>query len=58
MLAMNEHLLHFIWQYTHFDKMGVKAKNAVESQGLIQLKTSYCDAKKCLNCNLGNKLLA
>ena len=42
----------------NFDKMGVKAKNAVESQGLIQLKTSYCDAKKCLNCNYGNKLLA
>ena len=42
----------------NFDKMGVTAKNAMESQALIQLKTNYCDSKKCLNCNLGTKLLS
>ena len=42
----------------NFDKMGVTAKNAMESQALIQLKTNYCEPKKCLNCNLGTKLLS
>ena len=41
-----------------FDEIGVKANNAMQSQGLIQLKTTYCDAKKCLNCNIGSKLLS
>lgn len=31
--------------------------NALESQALIQLKNEYCDAKKCLNCAIGNDLL-
>ncbi len=41
-----------------FEEIGVKANNAMQSQGLIQLKTTYCDAKKCLNCNIGSKLLS
>ena len=41
-----------------FQKFGVTPRNASESQGLLQLKTAYCDAKKCLNCNIGSKLLS
>jgi hypothetical protein len=37
--------------------LGVKAENAFESQALIELKNSYCKQKKCLQCNIGTKLL-
>lgn len=32
-------------------------RNALDSQALLQLKTNYCDEKKCLDCAVGNKLL-
>ena len=35
----------------------VTNKNALESQALIQLKNNYCNAKKCLDCSVGNRLL-
>ncbi len=35
----------------------IYAKNALESQALIQLKKLYCDKKKCLNCHLGKILI-
>jgi hypothetical protein len=35
----------------------IHAKNALESQALIQLKKLYCEKKKCLNCQLGKKLI-
>lgn len=38
-------------------KLGIKAKNAIESQGLLELKNEYCSQKKCLNCSIGNKIL-
>lgn len=31
--------------------------NALESQGLLELKNNYCDANKCLQCAVGNALL-
>jgi len=31
--------------------------NALESQGLLQLKNNYCDKNKCLQCAVGNELL-
>ena len=37
---------------------GVEASNALEGQGLIYLKKSYCDAKRCLSCSLGNSLIS
>jgi len=37
--------------------LGMPIKSAYETQGLIQLKTNYCDAKKCLNCVVGNNIL-
>lgn len=40
-----------------FNQYGVRAENAMESQALLELKTNYCDAKKCLNCALGLQLM-
>lgn len=41
-----------------FNKLRPKtAKNAMDSQALIQLKKEYCDKNQCLRCNLGLKLL-
>lgn len=37
--------------------LGIKARSAFETQALIELKTSYCEPKKCLNCKIGNKLV-
>ncbi|MFK7048638.1 hypothetical protein FLACOL_00419 [Flavobacterium columnare] len=37
----------------YFEYYGMKAKNAMESQGLIQLKNKYCDANRCLECSIG-----
>jgi hypothetical protein len=40
-----------------FEVRGLKAKQAFDSQALIQLKKYYCDHKKCLNCGIGLKIL-
>lgn len=36
---------------------GVPTKHACESQALLELKTQYCDKKRCLNCFAGNSIL-
>ncbi len=33
-------------------------KSAMTSQGLIQLKTEYCDKNKCLQCAIGSQLIS
>lgn len=38
--------------------LGIKARSAFESQSLLQLKNRYCDQKKCLNCQIGVKLVS
>ena len=40
-----------------FSIFGIKAKNAFESQSLLQLKNDYCNQGKCLQCALGIQLL-
>ena len=40
-----------------WNTLGVESKNAMQTQSLIELKNNYCSHKKCLNCNVGNKLL-
>jgi hypothetical protein len=40
-----------------WEKLSIKAENALESQALLELKNKYCDLKKCLHCSLGLKLL-
>ena len=37
--------------------LGIKPNNAFHSQALLQLKTMYCDKKRCLHCAIGNDLL-
>jgi len=40
-----------------FAKLGVKADSALFSQALVQLKSQYCDSRKCLFCPVGVKIL-
>jgi hypothetical protein len=35
----------------------LKAKHALDSQALLQLKKHYCDKKRCLDCHFGHKIL-
>ncbi len=38
-------------------QLGVDGIRAWDSQALIELKTQYCDRKRCLDCSVGNALL-
>ncbi|MGV3695545.1 DUF2851 family protein [Flavobacterium sp.] len=40
-----------------FGFFGVKAKNALETQSMLQLKNEYCNHGKCLQCAVGIQLL-
>jgi len=40
-----------------FKSFGVSAKNAFETQTLLELKNEYCNQKACLKCVLGVELL-
>lgn len=40
-----------------FKEIGISADNLLESQALLQLKSNYCEKKKCLQCAIGNKLI-
>ncbi|WP_297511132.1 DUF2851 family protein [Flavobacterium sp.] len=40
-----------------FAHLGIQAQHAQHSQALLELKKSYCDLKKCLNCAIGTTLL-
>ena len=37
--------------------LGIDVSNAANTQALLELKANYCDAKKCLDCRIGNALL-
>nr|WP_297169290.1 DUF2851 family protein [uncultured Dysgonomonas sp.] len=41
-----------------FALYGVRARNAYDTQALIQLKREYCEKRKCLYCRIGYKLLS
>jgi hypothetical protein len=40
-----------------YTELGIVNKSAFDSQALLELKSHYCDPKKCLDCALGNALL-
>lgn len=40
-----------------WSNLGIGIASAAQSQALIELKTQYCDLKKCLSCGIGNALL-
>jgi len=42
---------------TRWKELGVPCQSAFDSQALIQLKTVFCDQKRCLNCQLGHKVI-
>jgi hypothetical protein len=39
-------------------KLGINANNALYTQALIQLKNEYCNFKKCIQCEIGNKIIS
>ena len=41
-----------------FRQAGIKCDDALTSQALIQLRRNYCEARKCIYCRLGHRLLA
>ncbi len=42
---------------TRWRQAGFPVGNAMQTQALLQLKQSYCDKKRCLECRIGNRLL-
>ncbi|WP_114492852.1 DUF2851 family protein [Candidatus Ulvibacter alkanivorans] len=40
-----------------FNALQPVAENALQSQGLIQLKNEYCNQLRCLHCAIGNSVL-
>jgi hypothetical protein len=40
-----------------WEQLGIANKNAWDSQALIELKPQYCDARRCLECAIGNQVL-
>jgi hypothetical protein len=41
-----------------WENMGVKCKNAYDTQALIELNNNYCIEKKCLRCRIAHKVLS
>ncbi|WP_370476794.1 DUF2851 family protein [Tamlana flava] len=41
-----------------FNNLKKVSKTSLESQAMIQLKTTYCDTDKCSQCAIGNTLLS
>lgn len=42
---------------TKWKFLGTPVKTAANTQALLELKNSYCSAKRCLSCGIGNFLL-
>lgn len=40
-----------------WNESGIESWSAFETQALLQLKNTYCEHKKCLNCQLGAKII-
>ncbi len=43
---------------TLFTSAGIECPDAMHSQALIELRNEYCQARKCLYCRIGHRLLA
>lgn len=43
---------------SRFAAAGISCDNAFASQALIELQRNYCEARKCLYCRLGHRLLS
>jgi hypothetical protein len=42
---------------TAFSQIGISCKKAFDSQALLELKTQFCDTRRCLECMVGNSIL-
>ncbi|MFK7747364.1 MAG: DUF2851 family protein [Kordia sp.] len=40
-----------------FKTQTITIENALQTQALLELKKSYCDKKKCLECAIGNRMM-
>jgi hypothetical protein len=40
-----------------FSEIKIKAKNAFDTQALLELKNNYCGPKRCLECAIGSSIL-
>lgn len=40
-----------------FELIGLKAQNALQSQGIIELYKSYCQKSQCFQCEIGRQIL-
>jgi hypothetical protein len=40
-----------------FQRSGIKSLDSYHSQALLQLKNEYCNFNRCLNCEIGQKLI-
>jgi len=40
-----------------WERLGIRADTAARGQALLELKNTYCAARRCLNCAIGNQLL-
>ncbi len=40
-----------------FNKINLKARNALDTQAILQLNQNYCSKNKCLSCDIGHYVL-
>ncbi len=40
-----------------WSELGLKIKNAYDSQALLEIYNEFCSQKKCLSCTVGNKII-
>ena len=40
-----------------FTEAGIRARNASDSQALLQLRREYCEPKRCLSCRIAFSLI-
>ena len=63
--ALIQHCLHLYSQIRaeknaitkNWQSIGINTMDAGESQAMIELKTEFCEHLKCLNCQIGTKIL-
>ena len=41
----------------HWQGLGISSRHAGDTQSLLELKSQYCDLKRCLDCAVGRELL-
>ena len=41
----------------HWKNLHAPTQNALQTQALLQLRTQYCDKKRCLHCTVGKNIL-